>query len=228
MTGSEKVLYGRRSAGSKRRREAQALHFERGTATESVPSRTMACLATRLPVSSSARAPQPSHAISARRLCVFWPPESLTSARNSLSLIGSTYGNVRDGFAATTGSKPSLFLCPLPSHKGRKRCLLETRITRAVGCLRTTLPEPSPVVAPRLDASRDKRPTAATRQAPYTYHPREVRNTGTQVSLYAGHDNLLRGKLEVARDRAKSIVAQPLTVTDQDEEEVQEDLVGLE
>jgi len=40
--------------------------------------------------------------------------------------------------------------------------------------------------------------------------------------------DLLRGKLEVARDRAKSIVAQPLTVTDQDEEEVQEDLVGLE
>src|SRR2546426_12342690 len=110
MTGSEKVLYGRRSAGSKRRREAQALHFERGTATESVPSRTMACLATRLPVSSSARAPQPSHAISARRLCVFWPEAFAMSPLERRQTGAGIRGFLTDGGAGyPTGEVCSRF-----------------------------------------------------------------------------------------------------------------------
>src|SRR5688572_6194447 len=40
--------------------------------------------------------------------------------------------------------------------------------------------------------------------------------------------DLLRGELQVARDRARGVVAEPLVITDQHEEEVEEDLAGLE
>jgi len=149
----------------------------------------MAWRRTRARVSLMALAPHFPQQTSARRDWTHRPPCCLMSSSKSIRSMGSTYGNVHDGFDGYYASRSRRFFMQLPSRSSmRKAVALRAPSPSAFGRRGATPLEPPPGSPRPLRCAPRSSPPRQPPNRPAPDSQTVIATNGIRQSSSAGHD----------------------------------------